>query len=63
MGDSDWLAAQAEHEKNSRLYGGKPPLRPVWRALLAALAWSVGSVCRLIGGSRPCRLSSGSVWL
>lgn len=47
MGDSDWLAAQAEHEKNSRLYGGKPPLRPVWRALLAALAWSVGSVVAL----------------
>jgi hypothetical protein len=47
MGNSDWLAVQAEHEKNRRLYGGKPPPRSVWRALLAALAWSIGSVVAL----------------
>lgn len=47
MGKSDWLAAQAEHEKNNRLYGGKPPRGSVWHALLAALAWSIGSVVAL----------------
>ncbi|RTY14792.1 hypothetical protein EKT70_06020 [Stenotrophomonas geniculata] len=47
MGNSDWLAIQAEHEKNRRLYGGKPPRDSVWRALLAALAWSVGTVVAL----------------
>ena len=47
MGNSDWLAVQAEHEKNRRLYGGKAPRDSVWRALLAALAWSVGTVVAL----------------
>ena len=47
MGNSDWLAAQAELEKNSRLYGGKPPRGSVWRSLVAALAWSIGSVVAL----------------
>lgn len=47
MGSPDWLATQAEHEKNNRLYGGKPPRGSVWRALLAALAWSIGSVVAL----------------
>lgn len=47
MGKSDWLAAQAEREKNNRLYGGKPPRGALWRALLPALAWSIGSVVAL----------------
>lgn len=47
MDNSDWIAVQAEHEKNNRLYGGKPPRGSVWRALLAALAWSIGSVVAL----------------
>ncbi|MGY6084932.1 hypothetical protein ACWWU7_02360 [Stenotrophomonas sp. SM006] len=47
MGNSDWLAVQAEYEKNRRLYGGKPPRGAVWRALLAALVWSIGSVVAL----------------
>lgn len=47
MGSSDWLAAQAELEKNNRLNGGKPPGGSVWRALLTALAWSIGSVVAL----------------
>ncbi len=47
MGSSDWLSEQAEKERNSRLYGGKPPRNSVWRALLAALAWSVGTVVAL----------------
>lgn len=47
MGSSNWLADQAEREKNNRLYDGKPPRDSVWRALLAALAWSVGTVVAL----------------
>lgn len=47
MGSSDWLSEQAEQERNSRPYGGKPPRDSVWRALLAALAWSVGTVVAL----------------
>ncbi|HEL5040418.1 TPA: hypothetical protein UOA93_002203 [Stenotrophomonas maltophilia] len=44
MGNSDWLAAQAEHEKNARLYGGRPPHGRVGRALTVALVWSIGLV-------------------
>lgn len=47
MGNSDWLAEQAEREKNNRLYGGKPPRSSVWRSLTAALLWSVGAVAAL----------------
>lgn len=47
MGNSDWLAEQAEQEKNSRLYGGKPPRGGIWRALGAALIWSIGIVIAL----------------
>lgn len=47
MGNSDWLAEQAEREKNNRLYGGKPPRGGIWRALGAALIWSIGVVIAL----------------
>lgn len=47
MGSSDWLAEQAEREKNNRLYGGKPPRGGALRALGAALIWSVGIVIAL----------------
>jgi len=39
MGSSDWQAAQAEREKNSRLCGGKPPRRLVWRCDSATQWW------------------------
>lgn len=47
MGISNWLADQAEQEKNNRLYGGKPPRGGVWRALGTALIWSIGIVIAL----------------
>lgn len=47
MTNSDWLTKQAEMEKNSRLYGGKPPRSGCLHAVVSAIVWSIGIVVGL----------------
>jgi len=47
MSNDAWLEEQAEQEKITRLYGGKPPKRGWLHGLFSAVAWSVAIVVGL----------------